>query len=63
MVNDLIMAHSAKTVFCVSSLDGVGNLTTLKGWDAVVTDNVGWPTSKELNTENSRMLLTMYLIE
>ena len=40
MVRDFIMVHSAKAFVRAPSLNGVANLTTLKGWDAAVTKNV-----------------------
>ena len=40
MVHDLILVHTASAYLPMSSLNVNGNLTTLKGWDAVVTDNV-----------------------
>ncbi len=40
MVHDLILVHSASAYLPMSSFNESGKLTTLKGWDAVVTHNV-----------------------
>ena len=40
MVLDLILVHSVQAYFPTSLLNKNGNLTTLKGWDALVIDNV-----------------------
>ena len=40
MVHDLILVHTASAYLPMPSSNSNGNLTTMKGWDAVVTNDV-----------------------